>query len=40
MENEGERLTVEQINALPLEQRSAAFALLEQELRKTLDDQR
>ena len=40
MENEHERLTVEQINELPLEQRFAAFAVLERELREKLDDQR
>lgn len=40
MEDEIDRLTVEQIKELPLEQRSAAFALLERELREKLDNQR
>lgn len=40
MENDHERLTLEQINELPLEQRAAAFAVLERELREKLDDQR
>ncbi|MEY4477118.1 MAG: hypothetical protein RJA31_622 [Actinomycetota bacterium] len=39
MENEQERLTVEHINELPLEQRAAAFAELERTLRDQLDDQ-
>lgn len=38
MDNELERLTVEQINELPLEQRAAAFAELERALRERLDD--
>ena len=40
MESEHNPLTVEQINELPLEQRAAAFAILERELREKLDDQR
>jgi len=40
MESERNPLTVEQINELPLEQRAAAFAILERELREKLDDQR
>lgn len=40
MESEHNSLTVEQINELPLEQRAAAFAILERELREKLDDQR
>lgn len=38
MDNEQERLTVEQINELPLEQRASAFAELERTLRDQLDD--
>lgn len=38
MDNELERLTVEQINELPLEQRAAAFAEMERALRERLDD--
>lgn len=38
MDNELERLTVEQINELPLEQRAAAFADMERALRERLDD--
>jgi hypothetical protein len=40
MENDHERMTLEQIDELPLEQRAAAFAVLERELREKLDDQR
>ena len=40
MESERNPFTVEQINELPLEQRAAAFAILERELREKLDDQR
>ena len=40
MESEREAMTVEQINELPLDQRAAAFAVLERELREKLDDQR
>lgn len=37
MDNEQERLSVEQIHELPIEQRAAAFAELERELRERLD---
>lgn len=39
MDTESDAPTVDAIDALPLEQRAAAYAALEQELRQRLDDQ-
>jgi len=39
MDNENSPLSLEQISELPLEERAAAFAVLEREIRQRLDEQ-
>jgi len=39
MENENAELNLEQISELPLDERAAAFTLLEREIRLRLDEQ-
>jgi len=39
MDNENQSPSLEQISKLPLEQRAAAFSVLESEIRQRLDEQ-
>jgi hypothetical protein len=39
MDNENQSPSLEQISELPLEQRAAAFSVLESEIRQRLDEQ-
>jgi hypothetical protein len=39
MDNENSPLSLEQISELPLEERAAAFTVLEREIRQRLDEQ-